>query len=85
MKVVNMSDMSDSAIHYGPEQALKDTIERIQKKQGGWDKCRKLLIIGLDDSDGEYHVGWRNAGMRGHQMLSLISVLKAIILRDMGH
>ena len=85
MKVISMADKSNKATHYSPEQALMDVLSYVKDEESTWSECNKLLIVGLDTTNERYDVDWRNAGIKGSEVLALCDALKARILKEMGY
>lgn len=44
----------------------------------------KLLILTLDTEDGHYVPGWYAANLSASEMLALLDVARALLLREMG-
>lgn len=83
--VLSMVDKSNNSAHYSPAQALADVLERMIDPENTWSNCNKILIIGLDTGDSHYEIGWRCAGLKGSEILSLCDAMKAKMLKEMGY
>lgn len=46
---------------------------------------KKGFLILLNDDDGQYLVGYRNAGLKMSEALALVEAVKTMILADMGY
>lgn len=47
-------------------------------------KGKKMLIIGLDDSEDGYHILWKQAGMRMSEIVALLECAKKTVLSEMN-
>lgn len=52
--------------------------------RSGERKASKLLILTLDTEDGGYVPGWYAANLSASEMLALMEVARAVLLREMG-
>lgn len=84
--VINLGEAANSATFVTPIAALEDALKEFKKAQpvGGF-AGKKLLILAVDDSDGDYCVGFIQAGMKMSECVSLCEVSKAIFLRHMEY
>ena len=60
-------------MHVSPDDLLQACLDA--RQQGGPDGCetiikkaKKMLIIALDDSDGQFNLAWQNAGMKASEV-----------------
>lgn len=83
-KIVKMVDKSDDAGHWSPEDALRSALEDIGKR-GAFEKGKKLLVLALDDSDGQYSISFRQAGMRMSECTALCEIAKDLFKKEIGH
>ena len=80
--IVNMADHSDSSSLWTPEQ-MADQVA--QDYRSGDRSGTKALVLHLDTTDGQYSVGFTQAGMKATEMIALMRVVEANILREMGY
>jgi len=83
-KVIDMSEHSDDCALRSVESALTDAIECIGKK-GAFINGKKVLILALDDTDGEYNITFIRAGMKDSESATLCEIAKSIFLTQMGY
>jgi len=84
MKVVNLGKSANNGMVTSPETALTDALEAVKDKSGAF-AGKKILILALDETDGNYHVHWMQAGMKMSQCLSLCEVAKIQFLTEMQY
>jgi hypothetical protein len=79
--VVSLVDRTNSSRHVSPEQCLEDALDdlRTGKRTG----VRKCMVLFLDDSDGQYTNGFRNAGMSCSEMVALLTITATDVQRTM--
>ncbi len=82
--VKNLADVSESAMMMTPEMTLKEALNDVGKS-GALANAKKILIIGLDDTNGQYDTTWYQSGMRMSDCLALLEVAKTKFLSDMGY
>ena len=82
-EIASLSEYSNNGKMRTPEQALKDTLADIGKR-GAFEKGKKILIIGLDESEEQYFISWAQAGMKMSECLALLEVAKGRFLSEMG-
>jgi len=82
--VISMADKTQNGTLQSPEQALQDALKDIGK-HGAFKNGKKLLILALDDDDGQYSVSFIQAGMKMSQCLTLCEVAKTKFLAEMGY
>jgi len=83
-KVIDMSEHSNDGVLRSVESALNDAIECIGK-EGAFINGKKVLILALDDTDGEYKVTWIQAGMKMSQCMALSAVAQKLFIDEMGY
>ncbi len=82
--IIRLGDKTGNAEMQDPVELLKDAIKEYE--EGGYFEGReKLLILSLDDKEGEYSVSFMQAGMKMSQCVSLCEVSKAIFLKKMNY
>ncbi|QJI53341.1 hypothetical protein vBAcoSR7M_19 [Alteromonas phage vB_AcoS-R7M] len=84
MTVSKMSEKSKSSLHTSPEDALKDALDTLGN-EGAFKNCKKLLILALDDTEGNYNISYINAGMKSSEMVALCDISKTLFKQDMGY
>lgn len=83
-KVVSMAKVSGSGMRQSPQGALEDALADLGKR-GAFKDGNKILIIALDDNDGQFRISWIQAGMRMTDCISLCEVAKTSFLDAMGY
>lgn len=83
-KVIKMASRSDSAFHWTPKEILDSVLDDL-KPGNRWDGRKKMLILCLDDLNGRYSVGHTMASLYYSQVISMMEVVKASMLREMGY
>lgn len=83
-KVESMAEKSGNSKHLDISGALLDASEMIGKK-GAFENGKKVLILALDDIDGNYSVSFVQAGMKMSECISLCEVAKTIFLEQMNY
>lgn len=82
--IISLGDKTGDAAMQDPVELLKDAIKEFE--EGGHFEGRdKVLILSLDDNEGEYSVNFMQAGMKMSQCISLCEVSKAIFLKEMNY
>ena len=84
MSVVSLSEIANNGAMRTPEQCLQDCLNDIGKR-GAFKDGKKLLVLCLNEADGNYSVSWAQAGMKMSECLSLIEVSKMELLREMNY
>ncbi len=82
--VVNLGDKACNGMMNTPEDSLKSAINDIGKC-GALEHGKKVMIIALDDSDGDYNTSFYQAGMKMPECLALCEVLKIRFLQEMRY
>lgn len=83
-KIVSLANKANNSIMQSPLQALEDAISSIGK-EAAFKDGKKLLIIALDDTDGQYKTNWIQAGMKMSECLTLCEVAKISFLDEMNY
>lgn len=82
-KISFIGELRNDASLMTPELVLRDAMQEFDVGQR-WSGWPKVLVIALDDRDGNYRIGFTQAGLRCSEMVSLIEVLKVKMLAHMG-
>lgn len=82
--VESMAKRVNNGMMQSPKAALEDALNSIGKK-GSFKKGKKLVVLCLDDSDGQYKVSFIQAGMRMSECVALCDVSKSMFLDEMGY
>jgi len=82
--VTKMGSVANNAIMISPRQALEDAIEALGK-QNAFKDGKKIMIIALDESDGEYSISFIQAGMRMSECIALCEIAKSVFMEEMGY
>lgn len=83
-KVISMAHAGCDGRLQSPEQALQDALGEIRENSSLKD-VKKLLVLALDDNDGEYIVSFFQAGMKMSECLTLCDVAKTQFLAEMNY
>ena len=82
-KISYLSDKTHNGDHWSVQQMLQDALESPAiPEEGNFDKA---LFVKLDSNNGDYTVGFSQAGMSMSECLALIEVVKTMFLREMGY
>lgn len=82
-----MAIIKENGLLWTPKDALTDVLNNNIGKTGAFKKGKKILIIGLDDTNNKelnYDISFVQAGMHITEMISLIDIFKTILIKDMG-
>ncbi|MDP8268312.1 MAG: hypothetical protein P9L97_06235 [Candidatus Tenebribacter davisii] len=82
--VVSLGDHAGNALMITPAQILQDCLDNDIGKRGAFKNGKKLLILVLDDTEGNYHTNFCQAGMKYSEMVSLLTVMQSYITKEMG-
>lgn len=80
--VISLAEKSGNANHWTVEQMLEDLLEEVRS---GRRTATKAVVLLLDDSGERYDIGYRNAGMRLSELVTLMDVAKTDVKKDMGY
>jgi len=83
-KIIKLVEATGDAKMWTPEQMLEYSLHEVQPG-GGLVEVNKALVLFLTNTDGDYKVGYTQAGMSCSEMLALLEVAKAVLLKEMGH
>lgn len=81
--VINISDHSGDGGMQSPVMCLEAAVKDFDG--GVLQDYKKVLILALNDNDGEYSVKFMQAGMKMSQCMALSEVAKTIFLTEMGY
>ena len=84
-KVISMAEKMDDALLWSPKQALEDALSDVGVRGGAFKDCKKILILALDETDGQYHINYIQAGMKSSECMALCEASKTIFLREMNY
>jgi len=82
--VIKLAEATGDAKMWSPEQMLEYSLHEVQPG-GGREEVNKALVLFLTNTDGAYDVNYTQAGMSCSEMLALLDVAKAVLLKDMGY
>ena len=82
--VISMAEKAKNGTMQTPEQALRDCISLVGEK-GAFKEGKKLLVLALDDTAGNFSVSFVQAGMKMSECVALCEVAKTIFLREMEY
>lgn len=68
-------------------RVLEDALHEItEAHRGAFNKnCTKLLVLAIDDSDGNFQVSFIQAGMKMSECVSVCEVAKMVFLEQMNY
>lgn len=84
MSVISLSKHSNNGAMRSPADCLNECLEDIGKR-GAFEKGRKVLVLALDDTDGQFSVSFAQAGMKMSECVALCEVAKTIFLKEMNY
>lgn len=82
--VIDLSEKTGDAGMRSQKQALEDALSEIGKS-GAFEGGKKLIVLALDDNDGEYNISYIQAGMKMSECITLCEISKAVFLKEMGY
>jgi len=82
--VIKLVEATGDAKMWTPEQMLEYSLHEVQPG-GGREDVNKAIVLFLTTTDGVYDVNYTQAGMSCSEMLALLDVAKAVLLKDMGY
>lgn len=82
-EIVDLSLVSESALHYAPIDLLRDAIADIQNNNGAYQGKKAFFII-VDDQGNDYSFSWKIAGMRKHEAIGVLEVAKTRMAADLA-
>ena len=81
-KVSYLSQKTDDGSRWTVEQMLIEALAEVAEQRA---TPTKALVLFLDDTDGQYDVGFRQSGLSMSQALALTHIAQSVLLRDMGY
>lgn len=82
-EVAKLSEFSGNGAHRSAIDAIVDHKSEIE--DGRLKGYEKVIIVSLNDNEGEYSVKWSQAGLKSSEMISLLEVAKMTMLGSMGY
>lgn len=83
-KIISLANRQRDGTLQSPKQALEEALNDTGKS-GALKDGKKLLIIALDDSNGQYNINWIQAGMNMSECVALCEVSKALFVKNMDY
>lgn len=83
-EVSKLSDKTNNGFMSTVKDALKDATEAAGK-DGAFENGTKVLILALDDTEGEYSISFIQGGMKMSECISLCETAKTIFLSEMNY
>jgi len=84
--VALFADKTKDSRHLSIKQALESALLDIDRKDGGaFINGKKVLILALDESDGQYQVSFVQAGMKMSECLALCEIGNSIFKSQMNY
>ena len=84
MNIVSMGEKNNNGMMLSPGVILREAIKDIGEN-GALKNGKKVLVIALDDTDGQYELSWYQSGMKMSQCVALCEISKARFLEEMGY
>ena len=78
-----MARATNNAALASPKEVLEEALDCVGK-EGPLKNGTKIVIMCLDDTSGDYDVGFLQAGMRMSECLALADVAKVVFMEEMG-
>jgi len=82
--LIDLSEKTGDAGMRSQKQALEDALSEIGKR-GAFESGKKLIVLALDDQDGQYSISYVQAGMKMSECVTLCEISKTIFLKEMGY
>jgi len=83
-KIVKIVDKNGNAKSWSPLDAIKSS-EEILSPGGVMENSKKCIVVMLDDNDEDYHMSYRQSGMKCSECIALLTIAIADMRRDMGY
>lgn len=83
-KITSLSLKANNGKMNSPEFALNDALGNIGVA-GAFKNGKKILILSLDDTDGQYNISFVQAGMSMSECNNLCDIAKAVFKSEMGY
>lgn len=83
-KVVSIAEKTHSAMSWSPADVLNAALTDLAPG-GAWEGRTKLVVLCLDESDGRYNVSNIISGLSSPEIVSILELAKAAVVRDMGY
>ncbi len=83
-KIVKLSEKTGNGFTYTIEDALNDALANVGKK-GAFESGKKVLVLALDDNDGNYSISFIQGGMKMSECIGLCETAKAVFLSEMNY
>ena len=81
-KVSYLSQKTTDGSRWTVEQMLTEALAEVAEQRT---TPTKALVLFLDDTDGQYDVGFRQSGLTMSQALALTHVVQSVLLREIGY
>ena len=81
--IISMAEKTDDATRCSPVQALQEAEKDFT--DGVLSHVKKVLILSVDDTDGQFKINFIQSGMKMSQCLAACEVAKAVFLKEMGY
>mgnify|MGYP005803625425 CR=1 FL=1 len=79
---MQIAERSRDSFMVNPEVMLRDVLADLES---GKLRTKKLLLIVIDDTDGNYVVGFRSSQLKCSEILAAADILKSMMRRLMGY
>lgn len=83
-KIHQLSDYTDDNRHISPAALLREVADEIDGADEQY-KPNKVLVLRLNTKDDIYDVGFSACNINTSEMLGLLEVAKAVVLRQMEY
>jgi len=67
-----------------PEDVLRRALDKLESGER-WAGRSKLIVVCVDDSDGQYDLGFIAANLKASEIIALADLLKSDIRHSMGY
>ena len=84
VKTIKLAGKTNNGFMSTIEDSLKDALSEVGKR-GAFENGKKVLILALDDTDGNYSISFVQGGMKMSECLGLCETAKSIFLNEMGY
>jgi len=84
--VIDLGKLKNNGGYTSPKSALEEALNCLgNEKEGAFHKGKKLLILCVDDTEGQYQVSFINAQFKMSECVSLCEVAKQVFLKEMNY
>ena len=83
--IVSLAEFHNNGKLDTPKRLLEDALKRVDQEDNIIGRSKKLLILAIDEDEGDYDVGFMQAGMKMSECIALMRVAEQIFLEQMNY